>query len=86
MTTAIPVRVTVLESWDEVALHPSGETPVREVKALALDATRTKGAPDEFLVKYLGAELSDESASLAAAGVAPNGALIVLRRRRTPTR
>lgn len=86
MTTAIPVRVTVLEKWDEVALEPSGEMAVREVKALALDATRTKGAPDEFLVKYLGAELRDESASLAAAGVVPNGALIVLRRRRTPTR
>ena len=86
MTAVIPVRVTVLESWDEVTLQPSGEMAVGKVKALALDATRTKGAPEAFLVKYLGAELRDESASLAAAGVAPNGALIVLRRRRTPTR
>ncbi|MDZ4674990.1 MAG: hypothetical protein SGI84_11085, partial [Gemmatimonadota bacterium] len=86
MSAAIPVRVTVLESWDEVSFAPSPETAIHELKRLALRATRTKGAPEDFLVKYLGAELSDESASLVASGVVPHGALIVLRRRRAPTR
>lgn len=86
MSATLPVRVTVLESWDEVSLAPAPETAIAEVKARALAATRTRGAADTFLVKYLGAELRDESASLAEAGVVPNGALIVLRRRRTPTR
>lgn len=86
MIEAIPIRVTVLESWDVVALQPALDTPVGEVKAQALAATRTRGTADEFLVKYLGAELGNESASLAQAGVAPNGALIVVRRRRAPTR
>lgn len=86
MSGALPVRVTVLDSWDEVLLLSGRDTPVGEVKAQALAAARTRGAADEFLVKYLGAELFDEAASLADAGVAPNGALIVVRRRRTPTR
>lgn len=86
MTGSLPVRVTVLESWDEVAFAPPADTAVGDLKRQALAATRTRGAPEEFLVKYLGAELSDESASLGASGVVPNGALIVLRRRRTPTR
>lgn len=86
MSAPIPVRVTVLESWDEVAFAPAPDMPIGELKRLALAATRTRGAPEEYMVKYLGAELGDEAASLGASGVAANGALIVMRRRRTPTR
>jgi hypothetical protein len=38
------------------------------------------------VLKFRGAELSDESVSLANAGLVPNGALIVLARRRRPVR
>lgn len=86
MSATLPVRVTVLDSWDEVRFAPAPDTPIRELKQLALTATRTRGAPEEFVVKYLGAELQDEAASLGSSGVAANGALIVLRRRRTPAR
>jgi hypothetical protein len=37
-------------------------------------------------MKFRGAELRDESRSLADAGLVPNGALIVLPRRRRPVR
>lgn len=84
MSATLPVRVTVLDTWDEVPLDLPADTPVAEVKSRALRATRVTRAPGDYLVKYLGAELQDESASLAAAGVAPNGALIVLPRRRRP--
>jgi hypothetical protein len=42
--------------------------------------------PDEYVLKFRGAELLDESRSLADAGLVPNGAVIVLPRRRRPVR
>ena len=44
------------------------------------------GDPAAFVLKFRGAELQDESRSLADAGLVPNGALIVLRKRRRPVR
>jgi hypothetical protein len=40
----------------------------------------------DYLIKYRGAALVDESQSLAAAGLVPNAPLIVLARRRRPVR
>jgi hypothetical protein len=37
-------------------------------------------------VKWRGAELRDESATVSAAGIAPGGSVIVLHRQRRPTR
>lgn len=85
MATDLAVRVTVLECWDEVTLEATPETAVGEVKRRALQATRVAGQPGDYLVKYLGARLADDD-TLGAAGVLPNGALIVIRRRRQPTR
>ena len=42
--------------------------------------------PDEYLLKFRGAELYDETRSLADAGLVTNGAVIVLPRRRRPLR
>ena len=42
--------------------------------------------PDEYVVKFRGAEMLDESATLRDAGIPPNAALIVLPRRRRPVR
>ena len=39
-----------------------------------------------YVLKFRGAELGDESRSAAAAGLVPNGALIVMPRRRRPVR
>jgi hypothetical protein len=84
--TILPLRVTVEDVWGEVLLELSDQLPVSEVKRQALELTRIKRNPSEYVLKFRGAELSDESESLAEAGLVPNGALIVLARRRRPVR
>lgn len=84
--TAIPVRVMVQDSWDQVTIDLPPTTPLREAKKQALALTHSSGAPDEYLLKFRGAELLDEGRSLSDAGVVPNAALIVLPRRRRPVR
>jgi len=80
------VRVTVQDTWDEVPLELAPSTPLAEVKRLALAATRVTRDPAGYVIKFRGAELLEESRSLADAGVVPNAALIVLPRRRRPVR
>jgi hypothetical protein len=84
--TVLPVRVMVEDVWDEVWLELPAETPVGEIKRQALALTRVKRDPSQYVLKYRGAELSDESRTASAAGLVPNGALIVLARRRRPVR
>lgn len=86
MSAALPLRVTVEDAWDEVFLELPAGTPLGELKRRALQATRVRRDPSGYLLKYRGAELTDESCSLADAGLVPNGALIVLARRRRPVR
>jgi hypothetical protein len=76
----------VEDVWDDVRLELPAETPVGEIKRQALALTRVKRDPSQYVLKYRGAELSDESRTLSAAGLVPNGALIVLPRRRRPVR
>jgi hypothetical protein len=76
----------VEDVWDDVRLELPAETPVGEIKRQALALTRVKRDPSQYVLKYRGAELSDESRTLSAAGLVPNGALIVLARRRRPVR
>jgi len=86
MTGALPLRVMVEDAWDEVFLELPGETPLSELKRQALEATHVDRDPSEYMIKYRGAAVSDESRSLADAGLVPNAALIVLARRRRPVR
>ena len=86
MSQNIRLRVTVQDAWDEVPLDlPSGAS-LAELKRAALDATKVSRDPDEYVMKFRGFELFDESRSLADAGLVPNGAVIVLPRRRRPVR
>jgi hypothetical protein len=78
--------VTVEDVWGEVLLQLPDDLPVSEVKRQALELTKVRRNPSEYVLKFRGAELSDESVSLAHAGLVPNGALIVLARRRRPVR
>jgi hypothetical protein len=82
----LPLRVMVQDAWDEVRLDLPAGTTLSEVKRQALDATRVQGDPAGYVLKFRGAELRDETQSLAEAGLVPNGALIVLPRRRRPVR
>ena len=86
MTTVVPVRVMVEDVWDEVWLELPADTPVGEIKRQALTLTRVRRDPSEYVLKFRGAELSDESRTASAAGLVPNSSLIVLSRRRRPVR
>lgn len=86
MTGGLPVRVMVQDAWDEVMLDLPPATSLAELKRRALDATRVVRNPAGYLLKFRGAELADESLSLSDAGLVPNGAVIVLPRRRRPVR
>jgi hypothetical protein len=76
----------VQDAWDEIPLDPPPATSLAELKRRALDATKVTRDPDEYLLKFRGAELYDETRSLADAGLVANGAVIVLPRRRRPVR
>jgi hypothetical protein len=86
MTASMPVRVTVEDAWDEVLLELPDGTPLSELKRQALERTHITRNPSEYLIKYRGAALSDESRSLAQVGFVPNSALIILAKRRRPVR
>ncbi len=80
------VRVAVHEAWDEVAMQVEASTSIAALKAGALQTARVVEDPDAFEVKFRGATLRSEGASLAECGVPDGGALIVLRRRRRAVR
>ena len=82
------VRVMVTEVWDQVFLAAEPRTTVAELKrqALAQALKRPTARADEYLVKFRGAEVQDESTTLAALGAGPNAPFIVLPARRQPVR
>jgi len=86
MSETLPVRVMVTDTWNEVKFEVPADTPIASLKRRALELGSVSGDPGEYLVKYRGAELLDESQSLAEAGVVKNAPLIVLHRRRQPVR
>ena len=86
MTAPMAVRVKVEDAWDEVFLELPDGTPLSELKRQALELTHVTRNPSEYLIKYRGAALSDETRSLAQMGLVPNSALIILAKRRRPVR
>ncbi len=83
---AIPVRVMVEDVWDEIQFDVKPGTPLGDLKAHALRRAGVQRSAEDYLVKFRGAELSDEDRSLRDWGVVPNATLIVLSRRRRPVR
>lgn len=86
MAAELKVRVTLLDTLDESALMVPATTRVAELKQTTLARAGIKRPASEYVVKYKGAELYEGSRTLADAGVVPDGALIVLLRRRIPVR
>lgn len=86
MASELKIRVTLLDTLDEFAQMVPATTRVAEVKQTALARAGIKRPASEYVVKYKGAELYEGSRTLADAGVVPDGALIVLLRRRIPVR
>ena len=86
MTSSLRLRVMVQDAWDEIPIDLPAGASLAELKRLALSETKVTRDPDEYVLKFRGAELYDESRSLAEAGLVANGAVIVLPRRRRPVR
>lgn len=82
----IPVRIMVLDTWDEFSVTLPSGTPVDQLKSQALLAARVRRPPEEYLVKYRGAEVPEQGLTLGAAGIVPNAGLIVMSRRRLPAK
>ncbi|MBM4188635.1 MAG: hypothetical protein FJ206_15130 [Gemmatimonadetes bacterium] len=82
----IPVRIMVLDTWEEFSVTLPAETPVDQLKAEALRAAKVRGSAADYLVKFRGAELPESGTTLQSAGVVPNAGLIVLSRRRIPAK
>jgi hypothetical protein len=84
--SGLEVRVMVEDAWDQVTLQLPSTTQVGEVKKKALAMTHRTRDPVHYLVKFRGAEISDENRSLAESGVVTRASLIVLPRARRPVR
>jgi hypothetical protein len=82
------VRVMVTDVWDQVFLAVEPTMTVRELKrqALAQALKRPHVRLEDYVVKFLGAQVLDESTTLAALGAVPNAAFIVLPARRLAVR
>lgn len=91
MTTLVDrfaVRVMVTDVWDQVFLAVEPGTTVAQLKQQALaQALKRDGVPlDEYLVKFRGAPVLDESVTLGGLGARSNSPFIVLPVRRRPVR
>ena len=82
------VRVMVTDVWDQVFLAVEPTTTVADLKRQALTQAlkRAQVRPEDYVVKFLGAQLLDETMTLAALGAVPNSPFIVLPARRQPVR
>jgi hypothetical protein len=82
----LTIRVEVPERWDVALIEAAPTTPVRDVKAAALQSISPGDDPAEYVIKLRGFEVLDENVSLADAG-ARNGSIFLLtHRRRRPVR
>jgi len=82
------VRVMVTDVWDQVFLAVEPTTTVAELKrqALAQALKRARVPLADYVVKFRGAQVADESITLAALGAVPNAPFIILPARRRPVR
>ena len=82
------VRVMVTDVWDQVFLAVEPTLTVAELKrqALAQALKRAAVRPDAYVVKFRGAQVLDESATLGALGAVANSPFIILPARRQAVR
>ena len=88
VATRFPVRVMVTDAWDSVTVQVDEATTIAQLKRDALRAAlKHPQLPDqEYVVKYRGAAVLDESLTLQALGAGRNAPFIVLPSRRLPVR
>ncbi len=79
------VRAMVTDVWDQVFLAVDPSTTVGALKRQALEqAMKRRVRPDDYVVKFRGAQVLDESITLASLEARANSAFIVLPARRRP--
>jgi hypothetical protein len=82
-----PVRVMVTTAWETVPLQVDDATTVAQLKRDALrSALKETHDAAQYVVKFRGAAVLDESLTLRAIGAVPNAPFIVLPARRQPVR
>ena len=85
--TALSLKVRLGDTWQELDLDSSVDESVASVKNRALAAQRRgTQAGSVYEVKFGGALVRDETASLGSLGATDGSSLIVLARRRRPVR
>jgi len=83
----ITLRVEMPDVWDVVRVEVLPGDQVLEVKKHALEALYPEyNVIDDFIVKFRGWEILDETQSLSEAGVVDGSILLVTFRRRRPVR
>ncbi|MEZ4587386.1 MAG: hypothetical protein R2909_13405 [Gemmatimonadales bacterium] len=82
----LPVRVMVLDTWDEIPFAVSPELPIVELKRQALAAAKVRRPAERYEVKFRGAVVPEGDATVAGVGLVPNSQVIVLPSRRRPVR
>ena len=81
------VRVMVTDAWDQVFLAVKPQTTVAELKRQALARALKRGdVADDYIVKFHGAQVFDEAATLGSLGVRGNAPFIILPARRRAVR
>ena len=81
------VRVMVTDAWDQVFLAVQPGTTVAELKRQALTrALKRSDVADDYLVKFHGAHILDESVTLDRLGARANAPFIILPSRRRAVR
>lgn len=82
------VRVMVTPVWDQVFIPVDAAMPVARLKREALQAALKRSVidPSEYVLKFRGAEVVDESVTLGRLGAVPNAPFIILPAKRQPVR
>lgn len=83
----LTVRVEMPAVWDVVRIEVSPTESVQALKVRALEALFPQARfPEEFVMKLRGWEVTDEHASVVAAGALDGSIFLLSHRRRRPVR
>jgi hypothetical protein len=84
---SIAFRVQAAEHWDVLRVVADARTTVGDVKGRVLAEFYPDYAyPDEFVLKYRGWEMLDESAAIGQSGIVDGSIILLGDRRRRPVR
>lgn len=87
MTGAVRLRVAVTDTWDTVTLEAPPSLTMAELKGRALAAATGRTVhPEQYVLKYRGALVLDERATVGDLALRSGAPLIVLPARRHPVR